>query len=160
MKPLSAPWLIAESNITLSFSFLHFILESIPYHIWLFLLKTLFKGAICNFLLKWILFVLPVCEGVVITHHNDPHVGFYLWRPVFLFLCEVSGLDFMQNPLDVTCISIFTVYIYIYIYISHCKSGLLAKYNGSNWKSVFPKRNWKCNFMTLQSWTNLHTWCN
>jgi len=44
-----------------------------------------------------------VCEGVVITHYNDPLVGFcyYLWRPAFLFLCEVYGLDFLRNPLDV-----------------------------------------------------------
>jgi len=49
---------------------------------------------------------LPVCEGVVITHYNDPLVSFwyYLWRPLFLFLCEVSGSDFLWNPSDVTCI--------------------------------------------------------
>jgi len=41
---------------------------------------------------------MPVCEGVVITHYNDPLVGFwyYLWRPVFLFLCEVSSLPVLD----------------------------------------------------------------
>jgi len=46
-----------------------------------------------------------VFEGVVITHCNDPLFGFchYLWRPIFLFICEVSGSDFLRNPSEVTC---------------------------------------------------------
>ena len=69
------------------------------------LIRSTLKVLYVTFFIKWILFLLPVCEGVVITHYIDPLFVFcyYLWRPVILFLCEVSGSDFLRNPPDVTC---------------------------------------------------------
>jgi len=64
---------------------IYFTLKHIIYHIYragyLYrspdsIFDSIQKGAIWNFSSKMNPFLLPVCEGVVITHYNDPLVGF------------------------------------------------------------------------------------
>jgi len=69
------------------------------YHWFSITLCSALKVLYVTFLLKWILFLLLVCEGVVIAHYNDPLVGFclYLWRPVFLFLQVGFSLNYGET---------------------------------------------------------------